>query len=224
MNKIHIASALGKCDEVVSLLRHLPYIGDVNSNRADATPHCIFADWQQFASYIGSGNLSGEDVRVITESCELYEVLPPHVVSLTAGDRDNPVFLLDTELGIVLWYECPEFIWWTPSREPVWDHPWDYAGDDMEQAAWRGESKAWAIADFFELLKDQFRALEFVPLSRRVVTSDSICGVIREGMVPTVKAIFRQYGWPDLERYRKEECLDAVYRTLKEKYPGQERE
>ncbi|KAK4156323.1 hypothetical protein C8A00DRAFT_30818 [Chaetomidium leptoderma] len=103
-------------------------------------------------------------------------------------------------------------------REPILDDPYDYAPE--EEADWRAEGAAWAVADFFELLKDQFRQLCFVPLG-----SYTVCDMYTEfhpvnhGLLPMVQAIYREHGWPNLERYRKEECLRAVMALLEERYP-----
>lgn len=78
------------------------------------------------------------------------------------------------------------------------------------------------MVDFLELLKDRFRTLDFVRLSRCVVTSNITYGLGYEGMAPMVQAIFRQHGLADHE-HCLEECLDAVYRVPKEEHPGQER-
>lgn len=43
----------------------------------------------------------------------------------------------------------------------------DYAPEN--EATWRAEAPAWAVVDFFEMLKDQFRKLHFIPLNGRVV-------------------------------------------------------
>lgn len=143
-------------------------------------------------------------------------LITPHVVGL--GEKDY--FMLDTELGVIYWPECPDEIKNSPSREPILDSACDYAPEDEED--WRAEGAAWAIIDFFELLKDQFRELCFVPLSWW-----SICDIYSKmysndkDVVPRVQAIYREHGWPDLERYRgrKEECLRVVRALLDKHYP-----
>ena len=40
-----------------------------------------------------------------------------------------------------------------------------------------------------------------------------------EGIIDLLKGVYREHGWPDLDRYRKSECLKAVRRALEEKYP-----
>ncbi|KAJ0160600.1 hypothetical protein CTA2_7691 [Colletotrichum tanaceti] len=53
----------------------------------------------------------------------------------TLGGRDKSVFLLDTKLGIVYWPECPGKIMHNPSREPIWDGPYEWAPEN--EADWR---------------------------------------------------------------------------------------
>ncbi len=40
-----------------------------------------------------------------------------------------------------------------------------------------------------------------------------------EGMMDALQAIYRQHGWPDLDAYRKEECLEAVLKLMANEYP-----
>ena len=34
-----------------------------------------------------------------------------------------------------------------------------------------------------------------------------------------LQGIYREHGWPDLEKYRKEDCIKAVEEALAEQYP-----
>lgn len=211
--------SLGKTDEVISLLRHLPYIRTPDSGeKAQGAPWCTFADWQEDSRNILLGLTSGETLKICSEDPSFYKDIPPHVVGLTSGGLHNPVFLLDTELGTVLWPECPGEVRYKPSREPVEDDPYDYAPDN--EAEWRADAPAWAVADFFEILKDQFRGLHFVPMCSWLVV-DVYTGLAfgTDGMVPMLQDVYREHGWPDLERYRKRECLQAVQAALEERYP-----
>ena len=141
-----------------------------------------------------------------------------HVVGLTNGGRDNPVFVLDTELGVIHWAECPDEVRYNPSREDVQDDPYDYAPEN--EAEWRADAPAWAIKDFFELLKDQFRELQFIPISsRRVIDVYTRFGLDSDGMISMLQNIYREHGWPNLQRYQKQECLEAVQMALEERYP-----
>jgi hypothetical protein len=214
---------LGKTDEVISLLRHLPYIRKPNDDRdkAHGAPWCYFADWQSHACNISLGRLSGEDLKVLSENVSFCGNVPSHVVGLTTGARDNPVFLLDTELGIVHWPECEGEIRYNPSRELVKDDPYDYAPES--EAEWRADAPAWSITDFFEVLKDQFRELHFVPISSLTVLDVyATLSFGEDGMIAMLQDIYREHSWPNLERYRKGECLEAVQTALEERYPGYE--
>ncbi|KAI0005595.1 hypothetical protein F4779DRAFT_598215 [Xylariaceae sp. FL0662B] len=214
-----ILENLGKTDEVISLLAHLPYLRSYRdgTRQAHAAAECYFADWQDLFSDL-AGRSTSDQIRSYTEG-HLREVVPPHVVGLAGGARDNPLILLDTELGIIHWHECPFSVRLNPSREAILDHPLDYAPEN--EVDWRCDSPAWAIADFFELFKDQFRELNWIPLSPHAVLDIEIPGQQgEEGLVPMLADIYRRHGWPDLARYRKDECVAAVRKALKERYPS----
>jgi hypothetical protein len=208
-----------KSDEVIALLRHLPYITHTNYEEADGAPECKFADWQSLTRIT-----DGEQIRILTEIDADEGVVPAHVVGLTIRQRDVPsVILLDTELGLVYWPNCPGPIKYSPARETFMDDPDDWA--EVPGAEWRSRSAIWAVEDFFEVLKFHFRQLEFVPLSARVV-QDVWTGVEDgqhddEGMLPAVQGIYRSYGWPDLARYRKRDCLKDVRVMLQERFPDE---
>ncbi|KAK4105097.1 hypothetical protein N658DRAFT_387008, partial [Parathielavia hyrcaniae] len=187
---------LRKTDEVVMLLRHLPYL---HGGEFDYCKNAI------------------EMSTVMTEFRPDEDIgsVPSHVVGLISTKQD--LWLLDTELGVVYWLDCPGWIKHHPTREPILDDPDDYAPEG--ETGWRCEP-AWAIADFFELLKDQFRRLSSIPITPTLVLD--LKGVkLRaryEGALPLVQAVYREHGWPDLARYRKDTCLEAVRRKLEERY------
>lgn len=141
--------SLSKTDEVISLLYHLPYIRKPSDDRdkAHGAPGCYLADWQKLGSSVSNGGTTREILKLVSEGSSIHEEMPPpHVISLTAGGRYNPVFLLDIKLGVVHWYECPSEIRYEPSREPIEDDPYDYAPE--KEAEWRAEGEYWAIPDF----------------------------------------------------------------------------
>jgi hypothetical protein len=39
-------------------------------------------------------------------------------------------------------------------------------------------------------------------------------------MEEMLQGIYREHGWPDLENYRKEECIEAVMEALAEQFPS----
>ncbi|KAH6723606.1 hypothetical protein BKA61DRAFT_686231 [Leptodontidium sp. MPI-SDFR-AT-0119] len=218
----------GKTDEVIALLRDIPYIREVGPyHPAHGSALCHWADWQFEAGsacrqVAGKEELSvGEALRVMSGGV-VTEDVPPHVVGLTLGDRENKHFLLDTQLGIVHWpvedgggkhmynfNQDPKFI------KPVEDDPEDYAPENEHE--WRTDPPAWAIGDFFELLKSQYRKLNWIPVNpREVITITAHYEEDLAGMVPMLQEIYRQHGWP-LEQGG---CLEAVKIALNERYPS----
>ncbi len=209
---------LGKTDEVVSLLRHLSYIRFDNNYRNDAegASECLFADWNTDCISIGQGRLEAKDLKW-TEG-DFADNVPPHVVSLTQGGLDGDLFLLDTELGIIYWSVCDDNARYHPSRVQGLDDPYDYLPEG--EAEWRGDSPAWAVADFFELLKDMFRKLHFIPISpRRVLDLCTDYGWDTAEKLAILQGIYREYHWPDLRRYDKRKCLRAVQAAMEERWP-----
>lgn len=184
---------------------------------AQIAVNCSCADWETSSCAFSSGTVTGQFFRILSEDAPANKV-PAHVIGLTHGGLNKEIFLLDTKLGVIYWPDCHGEIRDDPAlpREPVLDHPIDYAPDN--ELGWRCEG-ACEINDFFEVLKDQFRWLHFVPLSERSVKDIWTLG-LPEGLIPMVQAIFRKHGWPDLQRYRKRDCLKAMRKAMKEHYPN----
>ncbi|RYO77450.1 hypothetical protein DL764_010220 [Monosporascus ibericus] len=205
---------MGKTDEVLSLLCHLPYIREPNDdNRVQGAPWCYFADWQELGRSANLGQVNGEDLRLYSERAGIIDDVPPHVVGLTCGGRNNPVILLNTKLGVIHWYECPSEIIHAPARELLQDDAYDYAPEN--EAVWMAECGSWAITDFFEVIKDEFRKLHFIPENSRSVVDIYTTFPGSREVIPVMQDIYRRHGWPDLQRYRNRECLEA----LRERYP-----
>ncbi|EGE08655.1 hypothetical protein TEQG_07616 [Trichophyton equinum CBS 127.97] len=122
------------------------------------------------------------------------------------------------ELGVIYWPECPGDIQHDPDApcERVWDDPYEYAS--TSEAEWRAEGAYWSIPDFFEIIKDQFRRLLFIPIS-----TITVIDVYHHGKMfwyfEFLQEIYREHGWPDLEKYNKVECLKDIRKRLMEKYP-----
>jgi hypothetical protein len=175
-----------------------------------------------FYSWLGATSWAGgiESALMSTEGSLYLDdgLIPPHVIGLTKSRDDH--FMLDTKLGVIYWPECVDTIRYNPpSREPILDDPWDSEYTPEEEGIWRAAGLAWPVVDFFELLKDQFRRLFFVPLSSRTVWLDEHLRVSAEPVVRAVQTAYREHGWPDLERFRKHECLRAVEAMLQERFP-----
>ncbi|KAI4700334.1 hypothetical protein J4E81_004372 [Alternaria sp. BMP 2799] len=211
---------VNKTDEVIALLKHLPYILGPGSSfeNPQGAPKCVFSDWHGDSEELAQGVCTGETLKVCSEGASISDEVPAHVVGLTTGGRDNPNFLLDTDLGVIYWIECPNEVMNSSSRDMIEDDPYDYALEN--EAEWRAESGCWAIADFFGMLKDQFLQLTFVPIGpKSVIASDAALEHKGEGLVAMVQEIYREHGWPDMVRYRKTECLAAVQAALEQHYP-----
>lgn len=206
---------LGKTDEVVELLRRLPYVrDDGDAATPQVAPGTHFVDWARLATQ----NLDRASALLATDGDE-WEHVPPHVVGLAREARWSFSFNLDTELGVVYWIKCPRAVQDSPSAEPVLDDAADYAPE--EELGWRADGPAWAVPDLFELLQREFRRLDFVPAGPRVVIDDysNHSGEAGDGSTEALRGVYRRHGWPDLDRYRKEECLEAVRNLLQERYP-----
>ncbi len=150
----------------------------------------------------------------------LAKISPPNVLSLVQS-RDLPV-VLDTELGIIHWEDCPHRLNWgnDACRASVdWDRDDEVSPEEND---WRHYAPTWEIADFFEVLKDQFVKLDWIPISHDEVRANLDRGwPHEEGMMDALQAIYWQNGWPDLDAYRKEECLEAVLcKLMADKYPA----
>lgn len=217
-----IMRGLGKTDEVISLLQQLPYIREPSddNDKAHGAANCCFADWQFNGSLIHRGRSSGEACKMFSEGVEICDDVPAHVIGLALGEETNPIFLLDTNLGIVHWPECPDEIKNGPSgHKQIEDDAYDYAPEN--EADWRANAPAWAVGDFFEMLKDQFRELRFIPTSPLAVLDVyNKTGPDHDNMVEMLQDIYYRHGWPDLENFRKQDCLEAIKTALDEHYPS----
>lgn len=211
---------LGKTDEVVDLLRHLPYPRDMDP---DMIPEVMPA-----LSFVSFQLLELEDMESASEFRRATEGMisghvPAHVVGLALRPRLDHGVLLDTKLGVVFWHEAAtEFRWFSPF--PVALGLDDLDGDSMSEGerAWRECDTVWSIPDFFATLKHNLRELHFVPMSRQRVV-DGWYGPEHgaQEAIDMVKGIYRAHGWPDLDRYRKKDCLKAIYTALSENFPDE---
>ncbi|KAL2147656.1 hypothetical protein VTI28DRAFT_8110 [Corynascus sepedonium] len=218
---------LGKTDEVISLLRHIPYLRPVDHDfeSVDAGPCRVrFFSWLQNAwllfdmpGLVPVEDLEGafEDMKIMTEEPD-YGFFPPHVVGLIRSKHD--AFILDTQLGVVYWLNCPGEIRHSPTAgvECILDDAYEYAPED--EADWRSEP-AWAITDFFEVLKNCFRQLWVIPVSPSIlIDMGTYLDAENRGVLSLLQAVYHEHGWPEIDRYRKEDCLQAVCVLLMERY------
>ncbi|KAH8170335.1 hypothetical protein LIA77_09116 [Sarocladium implicatum] len=76
----------------------------------------------------------------------------------------------------------------------------DYFANDWEveeEREWRSRGGTWEIADFFEILKAQFRSLDFVPVSDCKVVDTRTNWVGFNDLRTEVRGIWRDFGWPE---------------------------
>lgn len=124
------------------------------------------------------------------------------------GGDNGGNFYLDTIEGNIYWLGCPEDIWDDPDLVREETYHWQDEEEFYEgERNWRTSARVWTIPDFFEVLKDQFRRLMYIPLSEEAV---EIAGYFPKEMQEVVERTFREYGWPDLGVYNKPQCLEAV--------------
>ncbi|KAH7084147.1 hypothetical protein FB567DRAFT_593623 [Paraphoma chrysanthemicola] len=212
--------SLGKSNRVMSLLRQIPYFRELGGPEWEdhqPMPWANFCNWRRYVR----SNTGEEDpaqsygLRLITESFLSHRV-NPHIIGLCAGGRDSPFLLLDTEYGLIYWPDCDDEIRDDTTQEQVDDDPHSWAPET--EANWRGDAPCWAIETFFEMLEEQFRNLRFIPINeRQVINNYSECSEDGE-MEAMLQRIYRDHGWPDLERYDKGKCLKAVQRAMQEQY------
>jgi hypothetical protein len=209
---------LDKSDEVVELLRYLPYMRehDHPGDAVEGAPRAYFADWQSIAERIRLNPDYAETARVMSEVVDLENV-PPPVIGLIAGENKDHRYMVDTNLGTIHWPEYFEEITDNTTFDPILDEPEDYAPEN--EVEWRQEGTTWALKDFFEMLKEQFRTLHFVPLDSRTVVDDYLPHNTSDGTLAMIQDIYREHGWPNLDIYQKENCLRAIRTGFRERFP-----
>ncbi|KAJ4379456.1 hypothetical protein N0V86_005502 [Didymella sp. IMI 355093] len=197
-----------KTDKVIDLLRHLPYINmDIN-----IAPDCEFVDW-----HTTPADMDGADIKDATEPDPDEATIPSHIVGLTPQNTRGLTFLLDTELGVIYWHECMSEA--KTEISEVEDDPYDWIDDDLipeDQVEWRAGSGIWEITEFFEMLKANFKTLNFVPFRPDKVQA-AWYGRSAEAQesLEEVQKIYKDHGWPNLMRYRKDDCLATIEAYLK---------
>ncbi|KAH7379440.1 hypothetical protein DE146DRAFT_672950 [Phaeosphaeria sp. MPI-PUGE-AT-0046c] len=209
-------ASLNKSESVVSFLRQLPYMQDfrvpIGEVRPQGLPEASFWNWKD---YRGTTDVHG--IKVLTEGFLCERTNPDIVGMVEGGQDDSTVILLDTKHGIAYWADCPDQIRHEKTEEQVHNDYNAWASD--QEAGWRGDAPAWTIPDFFAMLRREFEQLRFIPVNtRQVINSWSEYSDDGE-LEAMLQGIYREHGWPNLENYQKEECLQAVQQALAKQYP-----
>jgi hypothetical protein len=208
-----------KTDEVIALLRELPYLReDSDPFQINGAPHTVFGNWQS-----PSEDIDGQVLKEWSEPDPDEAEIPAHIVGLTAPSEESPAILLDTELGVIYWYECPRDVKGGEYEEIEGD-PYDWVEDDLipeDQVEWRASSGIWPIETFFKMLKANFQELNFVPIGPREVQDvwDARDEYAKKTQV-AVQNIYRKHGWPDMARFNKQACSAEVNTLLVERAPS----
>lgn len=208
-----------KTDEVISLLRELPYLRRYHDPfKVHGAPYTAFADWQDM-----DGDIDGQDLKDWSEPDPDEATIPAHIVGLTVPSERSFAMLLDTELGVIYWYECPGEFKRCDFPEVEGD-PYDWVDDDLipeDQVEWRAGSGIWPIETFFKMLKDHFLKLNFVPIGPREVKDVWVSQIdhAKETQI-AVQNIYRKHGWPDMARFNKQACSAEVKTLLEERAPS----
>jgi hypothetical protein len=254
-----------KTEEVIHLLKDLPYI--VNKPSSHAMPGCMSFDWAAVGAHLMSGK-DPEGSLIMSEGFEdqFGGRIPNYYIGLMRGRRERDIVLLNTKDGSVHWMVCPDKIVETSLPKPSfcsWELPdgsledqdtqegeqitaevedavsedghnsdgFTEVGSDNDNSAIESDDPDdvewgpyWSVRDFFEMLKNHCRCLNFIPRDDRHLIdiwndSDEDGEPVPEGLPEMLQGIYRKHGWPDLNKYRKEECLAEVKRELDEKYP-----
>jgi hypothetical protein len=207
-----------KTEEVIALLRHLPYLRQgFDPFLINGAPYTVFADWQ-----FTDENIDGQDLKEWSEPDPDEAGIPAHIVGLTVPSETSPAILLDTELGVIYWYQCPGDVKGGEFQE-IEDDPYDWVDDELiseDQVEWRAGSGIWPIATFFEMLKANFKKLNFVPIGPREVQDVWVArdDYAKETQV-AVQNIYRKHGWPNA-RFNKQACSAEVKTLLNERAPS----
>lgn len=208
-----------KTDEVIALLRELPYLRQGSDPyEINGAPYTVFADWQ-----FTDEDIDGQDLKEWSEPDPDEAEIPAHIVGLTVPSEKSPAMLLDTELGVIYWYECPGDVKGGEYQE-VEDDPYDWVDDDLipeNQVEWRAGSGIWPIEAFFKMLKANFQKLNFVPIGPREVQDVWVArdDYAKETQV-AVQNIYRKHGWPNVTRFNKQACSAEVKTLLEERAPS----
>ncbi|KAG9952244.1 hypothetical protein KCU85_g2152, partial [Aureobasidium melanogenum] len=206
---------LGKNDEVFELMKHLPYL----SEEALLAPYAEVADWP-FMVDVSFEESDIEGTRVMTDELD-WEDIPSSAFGITSG---KDYFILDTQFGVVFWDGAPGEVADTAAREPIVGDFFDCTPEN--EHGWRC-NKAWAIADFFEVLKNRYRILKYLPLHEYRIEEwfdQYEDGDGPNGNYPFLRAIrrvYKEHGWPDPSVYKKQECMDALQKMIEESFPEQ---
>ncbi|CAG9957132.1 unnamed protein product [Clonostachys rosea f. rosea IK726] len=204
---------LGFNERVVDLLRHLPYL-DVDESHEDncwsvngrSEPQCYLEDNPMLNEELSAGKATPENLYA-NGLFPFPEKMPEGLVPIT-GREDGEWWIIDTNAGTVIVYDG--------GNKQVADAP------DDKPWLWVRPCPA---GPFFDALVNSLHSLDLVPLPRPdteiAECYPEVWGVVREEgegddeddpgpEVEEAREIYRVYGWPDVAKFRRQECYDAL--------------
>ncbi|KAK7994001.1 sulfate transporter 4.1 [Apiospora arundinis] len=216
---------LGFNDRVVDLLRHLPYLDvDEAAHGDERWPAVVGRGEPQ--RYLADNPTLNEDLTASDATPEnlcatglfpFPEKMPDGLVPIAGGCADGAPtgwWIVDTNAGTVIVYDSG----WKQVQTAPDDQPWLWS---LPQLA----------GPFFDELVDSLCALDLVPVPRpdtevaewypeiwvAVQDEGSIedCNEMSDPEILGACEIYRAHGWPDVAKFRRQECYDALveYRT-----------
>jgi hypothetical protein len=205
---------MNKSDRVVSLLRQIPYLRELDDLDEWEQPHGVpydnFCNWKNEIQ-----NGVGDSLQIMTEGY-YSDGTTEHMIGMILGGRNATFPIIDTQYGVVYWPECEDSISNESRQERVWGEPEEMSCEKEENL--RCEP-AWTIEDFFTMLKEQFLDLKWLPINSRQVVGAYTEWDQDSELQNILQGIYRGHDWPDLGKYKKGECIRLVEQTVQERYP-----
>jgi hypothetical protein len=199
----------GRNSTVITLLKHLPYLSPKLQIWSDETCPISYLDQNHDVEVVARELARGRKWGALCPFMPFDEEtdVPGGMVCLTEGDGGS-WWMVDTDAGVVYPY--------------AWGEYWDYEVDEslLVTAPWL-RYKAVGIEAFFDRLQEGLLGLEVVALpgfvrERKGGVKDKIEHEVCPAGYPegkSAKNVFLEHGWPDLARFRREECVRAVNRA-----------
>ncbi|KAF9872880.1 hypothetical protein CkaCkLH20_09743 [Colletotrichum karsti] len=207
---------LGFNDRVIDLLRHLPYL-DVDETHEDNRWPVIGRSEPQ--RYLEDNPGLNEDLTADKATPERLcahglfpfpEKMPDGLVPIAGGSADGSGigewWIIDTNAGTIIVYDA--------GNRQVQDAP------DDQPWLWTPPRPA---GPYFHALVDSLYSLDLVPLPRPdtedaeyypevwgAIREDDAKGQVSDTEIEDARDIYRKHGWPDLARFRQQECYDAL--------------
>ncbi|KAJ5678351.1 uncharacterized protein N7477_003984 [Penicillium maclennaniae] len=184
-------ASLNKTDEVIELLRHLPYL-DSRRNAWYIRP------WSTICDYVNKD--PRKYVSVVPDEFKF----PPWVINITDSGRYGKSLIFDTSDGTATEYALDGFIY-----KP------DYAEDDPRYWRVECEPDTEPLVDRLGYYKQRFQKLNWIPEVQKVGSWPRVyewyeepTGSYGDDKGKMIRDIYLEYGWPDF--FDREACQQAL--------------